>query len=132
MWPFSKSKNNEKKESSKQSKYPLWEGQQNITNASKRDSFIAQNFEDMMHEDFPDNEDEKWSVQRIRHTTDYSVIEARPETARVGYESFIFLFHFDAADKGASLASYCLEGSKYSLLCTAQNCPTDFPREFTF
>jgi hypothetical protein len=83
-----------------------------------RDAFIRARLQDIGLDSFPDNGDVEWELRSIRHTGDFSLVEAEPDPPTVGYPRFRFVLRFDASNQGVVVGCYALIENAWRILFT--------------
>ena len=98
---------------------------------TSREAFIAANLQGIGLESFPEDSGVAWQLCSARHEGDYSLVEAEPRPATVGYPRFRFVLHFDALGRGTCVGCYALDAGRWDLLFTTPGAPTDWQRLFS-
>lgn len=81
------------------------------------------------HEDFPDNEENVWTLRKYLDLQKMIFVLMEPEPKDVGYDFFIFCMRVLPGQPPNSIAIYAYnQGDDFSLLATAPGCPVDTPR----
>jgi hypothetical protein len=81
-----------------------------------RDSFIETHLQQIGLDSFPDNLDVVWHSRDVRHIGDYSMVEAEPIPATVGYPRFRLVLRFADASDGVVVGCYALMHNGWQLL----------------
>ena len=89
-----------------------------------RDAFIRDNIQAIGLDSFPDNDDVTWSVRRVWHEGEFSMVEAEPQPPTVGYPSFRFVLHFGGSSQGVVAGCYALTNNGWSLLFSSPDAGT--------
>ena len=77
---------------------------------------IQARLEPLLHETFPDNTDERWTLEQLHAEADLTWAQAVPETARVGYPRVLVAFMCEAADDPQVWLYYAPETAAWRLL----------------
>lgn len=91
-----------------------------------REAAIRERIVAMAEDTFPDNVGQEWPILGFEHRGHLTFVEVEPKPATVGYPRFKFVV--PAGGEPRAVATYCLEGGRYVLLCTEHGLKEDLPK----
>ncbi len=81
------------------------------------------------HDDFPDNEENIWTIRKYLDLKKMIFVMMEAEPNDVGYDMFVFSMRIAPGQTPDSIAVYALDqGDDFFLLSTVSDCPSDAPR----
>jgi hypothetical protein len=100
----------------------------NPLNPDEIEAYVREHATDLGRETFPDNPAVQWIVHGFTRTPQLILAEVEPRPDEVGYARFKFGFIAGGTKPPRHVATYCLEGGRYELLCTGPGAPCGLPR----
>lgn len=95
------------------------------------EAYVRDHLVEIAEAQFPDNTRLQWTMLGFKHREDLELVfvEVEPHPDEVGYLRFQFAFVTSHEKPPKKVATYCLEGGRYTLLSTSRGAPKNLPKQ---